>query len=190
METIAVIDIGSTKVCCCIANSGDDGKFNIIGVGYCICVGVKAGIIVDMESAEKCIARAIENAEKMADYRVKSVYVNISGKSIHSKITDSSINIGGRIIQPEDVMRLFAICEEKEANEEVEIVHSIPIVYNVHPINGIRNPIGMVANTFGGSINLVTAPKTQIQNILVCLARCHLSLSGMVVSGYAYTYSF
>ena len=185
IETIAVIDIGSTKVCCCIANVDGNGKFTVIGVGHCVCFGVRSGIIVDMESTEKSIAKAVENAEKMAEYRVKSVYVNVSGKNIHSKIVNSSINIGGRIVQPEDVIRLFTLCEEKVDDDEVEIIHSIPIMYTVDSMRGIKNPIGMVANTFRGDINLITVPKTQIQNILVCLERCHLNPIGIVASSYA-----
>ena len=185
IKTITVIDIGSTKVCCCIANVSDDGKFNIVGVGHCACFGVKSGIIVDMGLTEKCIATAVESAEKMADYRVKSVYVNISGKNVRSKIVNSSVNIGGRIIQYEDVMHLFSICEEKEENDSEEIIHSIPIIYSVDSILGIKNPIGMIADSFSGSIDLVIVSRTQIQNIFVCLSRCHLNPIGVIASGYA-----
>ena len=46
---VAVVDIGSTKVCCCIANVSEDNHFDILGVGYCVCFGIKHGMIIDMD---------------------------------------------------------------------------------------------------------------------------------------------
>ena len=125
---VAVIHIGSTKVCCCIANTFGDGQFKIIGIGYCICLGVKSGVIVDIRSVEKSIAKAVENAEKMANLRIKSVYINISGKNIESKVINVSLDIGGRIIRDEDMFKLFNHCHDE--NDEKVAIHSIPMILN------------------------------------------------------------
>ncbi|MDR0753085.1 MAG: cell division protein FtsA, partial [Holosporaceae bacterium] len=182
-NVVTVIDIGSTRICCCIANTFGDGQFKIIGVGYCICLGVKSGIIVDMRSVEKSIAKAVENAEKMANLRIKSVYVNISGKNIESKIINVNLNIGGRIIRDEDMLKLFNHCYEED--DERVAIHSIPVLYSIDSLRGIKNPIGMIANNLGVSMNLVTVPRTQLDNLLICLSRCHLDPAGIVASIYA-----
>ncbi|MDR1983005.1 MAG: cell division protein FtsA [Holosporaceae bacterium] len=180
---ITVLDIGSTKVCCCIANIFDSGKFEIIGIGYCICSGVKSGIIIDTKSVEKSIAKAVENAEKMADFRIKSVHVSISGKSVESKIVNMSLKVGGRIIKNEDIFNLFDYYNQEDSDHVV--IHSIPISYTVDSLNGIKDPVGMIANNVNASINLVTAPKVQLNNLLVCLARCHLDPINIISSIYA-----
>ena len=72
-QIVAVVDIGSTKVSCCIASVGEDRRFDILGMGYCVCFGVRHGIIVDMDLVSKSIARAVESAEKAANLRIKSV---------------------------------------------------------------------------------------------------------------------
>ncbi|MDR0678511.1 MAG: hypothetical protein LBF44_03175, partial [Holosporaceae bacterium] len=109
---ITVLDIGSTKVCCCIANVSDNEQFEIIGIGYCVCSGVKSGVIIDAKSVEKSIAKAVENAEKMANFRIKSVYVSISGKNIESKIVNMSLKVGGHIVKNEDILNLFDCCNQ------------------------------------------------------------------------------
>jgi cell division protein FtsA len=43
----------------------------------------------------------------------------------------------------------------------------------------------MVANSLSVSMNLVTAPRTQLDNLLICLSRCHLDPAGIVASIYA-----
>ncbi|MDR2158271.1 MAG: cell division protein FtsA [Holosporaceae bacterium] len=180
---VTVLDIGSAKVCCCIAHVFDDGRFEIMGIGYCICCGVKSGVIVDVKSVEKSIAKAVESAEKMANIRIKSVYVSVSGKNVESQIVNMSLNAGGRIIGSEDILHLFDYCNRQDGDKA--IIHSIPILYKVDSLNGIKNPVGMVAHSLSVSMNIVTVPEAQLNNLLICLARCHLDPVGIVSSVYA-----
>lgn len=180
---IAVVDIGSTKVCCCIASVAEDGHFNILGAGYCVCFGVKCGIIVDMDSVCKSIARAVENAEKAANLRIKSVYVNVSGKFVKSELINSEIDIGGRIIKPDDLEKLVYKCIKKRPG--VEVIHSIPVLFEMDSMACTSDPVGMFANTLKANVSVVTVPKFQINNLVIGLSRCHLDVLGVVYSGYA-----
>ena len=180
---VTVLDIGSTKVCCCIASVFADGKFSILGIGYCQCVGVKSGVIVDMESVEKSMVRAIESAENAANCRVKSVYVSISGKNVKSKIVNVSTKISGKIVTNDDINKMLGALEAH--SEEVEIVHAIPITFNIDSSYGITDPVGMVGSQLSMSINLVTAPRGQLNNLLVCVAKYHLKPIGVAAAGYA-----
>jgi cell division protein FtsA len=91
--------------------------------------------------------------------------------------------VGGRIINNEDILHLFEYCNRQDGDRE--LIHAIPILYKVDSLNGIRNPIGMVANNLSVSMNLVTAPKAQLDNMLLCLARCHLNPVGVISTVYA-----
>ncbi|MDR2765928.1 MAG: cell division protein FtsA [Holosporaceae bacterium] len=179
---VAVLDVGSAKVCCCIADVSKE-NFKMLGVGYCACVGVKSGIIVDMKSVERSIAKAVEVAERMANFTVRSVYVNISGRNVLSRIVTITMNLGGRIVYEEDLAHLLTHCNEED--ESSEVIHSVSILYCVDSLNCIKDPVGMMANQLSVSVNLVTAPKSQLHNLLICLARCHLEVIGVVASGYA-----
>ncbi|MDR1375759.1 MAG: cell division protein FtsA [Holosporaceae bacterium] len=181
---VTAIDIGSTKVCCFIAHIGDRDNFKILGIGHCLCLGVKSGIIIDMESVEKSVAQAVESAEKMANFRARSAYVSISGKNVESKIASMTLTLGGRIVTKDDLLYLFGQCS-KEIDPNREIIHSIPVLYSVDSLNGIKDPLGMFANQLTVNINLVTVAKPQLHNILVCLGRCHLDVIGIVAAGYA-----
>ena len=180
---ITVLDIGSTKVCCCIANILTNGKFSVLGVGYCQCVGVECGEIIDMESVEKSMVKAIEIAENAASYRVKSVYVSISGKNVKSKIANISTKINGKVVTNEDISRILGTLEIQD--EDSEIIHAIPIMFNIDSIYGIKDPIGMVGNCLSISINIVTAPRKQLNKLLGCIEKYHLKPVGVAAAGYA-----
>ena len=77
---IAALDIGTSKVSCFIAQKiidEDSGKtaMRIIGVGHQVSRGLRGGVVVDMEAAEKSIRKAIDAAERMANMIVKKVVV-------------------------------------------------------------------------------------------------------------------
>lgn len=182
-QIIAVVDIGSTKVSCCIASVSEDRSFDILGVGYCVCFGVKHGIIVDMDSVSKSIARAVESAEKTANLRIKSVYVNVSGKFVKSELINSVIEIGGRIIRRGDIEKL--IYQSVKEDPKLEIIHSLPILFEMDSMVCTMDPVGMFSNILSASINVVTIPKIQLNNIVISLSRCHLEVLGVVYSGYA-----
>lgn len=180
---VAVIDVGSTKICCCIARVSADDQYEIIGVGYCMCVGMNYGVISNIDFVERSIAIAVENAEKMADVRVSSAFITVSGKNVRTRIVNLSLDIGGRIVAEQDVSYLLQMV--KMNNDQGEIIHSIPILYSIDSLHGIKDPVGMVANKLSVDLNVVSVPRMQIKNLLLCLARCHLSVDGIIASAYA-----
>ena len=182
-QVVSVVDIGSTKVSCCIASITEGKHFDILGMGYCVCFGVKHGVIIDMDLVSKSIARAVESAEKAANFRIKSVYVNVSGKFIKSELINSAIDIGGRIVRRGDIERLIQCSIKKNSKEE--IIHSIPILFEMDSMICTTDPVGMFSNVLKASINVVSIPKIQLNNIVISLSRCHLDVIGVVYSGYA-----
>jgi cell division protein FtsA len=137
-----------------------------------------------MESVERSVAQAVESAEKMANFRAQSAYVSISGKNVESKIISMTLKLGGRIITEDDLLYMFSNCD-KEIDQNREVIHSIPVLYGVDSMNGVKDPLGMFANQLTANINLVTVTKPQLHNIFVCLERCHLDVVGIVAAGYA-----
>ncbi|GHU11277.1 cell division protein FtsA [Alphaproteobacteria bacterium] len=182
-NVVTVLDIGSTKVCCCIASVSASGRVSILGAGYCVCFGVKSGVITDMESVGRSIVKAIEMAEKESKISVKSVYVSIFGRNVKSKIVSASANIGGRIVRNEDIINILSFRDHED--ESTEVVHAIPIMYSIDSLGCIKDPLGMMANNLTVSINFMTVSKIQLSNLLLCISKCHLEPIGVVASSYA-----
>ena len=73
-----VLDIGSTKIACLIGRTDSDGTLRALGSGLTRSRGVRGGGITDLDEAERAIRAAVAMAEEMADYRLRSVTVNLS----------------------------------------------------------------------------------------------------------------
>src|ERR1700745_2944990 len=82
-ETIAGLDIGTTKTCAVIATSGPEG-LEIIGVGEAPSTGMRKGVVTDLEETVRAIESGTEKAERMAGVHVSHVYVGVTGEHIQS----------------------------------------------------------------------------------------------------------
>lgn len=48
-ELIVGLDIGTTKICCVVGETSDDGTMNIVGVGESPSTGLRKGVVVNIE---------------------------------------------------------------------------------------------------------------------------------------------
>ena len=86
---IAALDIGSTKICCMIGEAvpgrrlksgeGIEARVKVLGLGHQAARGVKGGVVIDLDQAERAIRVAVDQAERMAGRTITDVFVNVSG---------------------------------------------------------------------------------------------------------------
>jgi len=61
-----------------------EGGFEVIGMGSSPSRGLKKGVVVNIESTVNAIQRALEEAELMADCKIREVWTGIAGSHIRS----------------------------------------------------------------------------------------------------------
>ena len=83
-KLIVGLDIGTSKIACIVAEIKPEGGFEIIGMGNCPARGLKKGVVVNIETTVNAIQRALEEAELMADCKIREVYTGIAGSHIKS----------------------------------------------------------------------------------------------------------
>src|SRR4051812_1991196 len=83
--SIAVLDIGTSKIACLIAQSDSAGEIRVTGIGHQLSKGIRSGIITDFAEAETSIATAVHAAEQMAGETVETVLVSLSGGNLTSR---------------------------------------------------------------------------------------------------------
>ncbi len=80
-DLIVGLDIGTTKICAVVGEiSGPD--INIIGIGTHPSIGLRKGVVINIESTVESIKKAVEEAELMAGCEISSVYAGIAGGHI------------------------------------------------------------------------------------------------------------
>ena len=187
---VAGLDVGCSKVCCFIARADDGVLPRVVGIGQQASHGVKGGVVGDMGAVEAAVGNAVHAAEQMASETIDRVIVNLSGGHPASSAVGIEVAINGHAVSDADLRRAFAQGREAsglngEGDGGRELIHSIPIAYNIDGNRGVRDPRGMYARHLGVDMHIVTAASGAVRNLTTCIERCHLDIAGYVVSPYA-----
>ena len=184
-DTIAALDVGSTKVCCIIAQRQDEGSARITGIGHQVARGIRAGAVVDMEELEHSIRAAVDAAEEMANQRIRSVVVNISGGQPSSANVRVEVALNGHAINEADLRRMLDHGRAHHDSPDRELLHAIPVDYTIDGNEGIRDPRGMYGERLGVAIHVIGALTGPLRNLNTVINRCHLDVDARVVSPFA-----
>ncbi|HEY5819512.1 MAG TPA: cell division protein FtsA [Mesorhizobium sp.] len=193
---ITVLDIGSTKVCCIVArlrpNVSDSQllrtrthKAQVIGIGHQKSHGVKSGRVIDLDRAESAIRLSVDAAERMANVTVDSLLVNLSAGRLRSEIFNATINLGGHEVDESDIKRVLAAGAKQAMKAEREVIHSMPVRFSLDQEQGVQDPRGMVGDTLGVDMHVLTGDAGPVRNLEASINRAHLSVERMVATPYA-----
>jgi cell division protein FtsA len=76
---IVGLDIGTTKIAAIVGRRNEFGKIEILGSGRAESIGVKRGVVSNIESTVQSIKKAIEEAELKSNVKIDFVNVGIAG---------------------------------------------------------------------------------------------------------------
>src|SRR5207247_2911307 len=81
-QLITGLDVGTTKICCVIAEWSSIGTLDIVGVGISPSRGLRKGVVVNIDSTVESIKQAVGDAEEMAGVEISSVIAGVAGGQI------------------------------------------------------------------------------------------------------------
>ncbi len=183
-ELVVGLDIGTTKICCVVGEVFDDG-IDVIGVGTAPSVGLKKGVVVNIESTVKSIRQAVRQAEEVAGCDLRTVYVGIAGNHIKGFNSPGIIAINGREIREGDVEDVIVAARTVKISENQQIIHVLPQEYMVDDHTGIQNPLGMTGVRLVTNVHIVTADMAAVHNLYTCCDKAGLEVADMVLESIA-----
>ncbi len=178
------LDIGTTKICSVVGEVGG-GEINIIGIGTHPSIGLRKGVVVNIESTVDSIKKAVEEAELMAGCEISSVYAGIAGGHITGFNSRGIVAIKGSEITENDVERVIDAARAVAIPMDREVIHVLPQEYIVDEQTGIQNPVGMAGVRLEAKIHIVTGAVTSAHNIVKCCNRSGLDVCDIVLESLA-----
>jgi cell division protein FtsA len=192
---LCALDVGTSKIACLIARlmpaepsdllRGRTHACRILGIGHQRSRGLKAGVIIDMEEAEKAIRLAVDAAERMAGVQVESVIINISGGRLHAEGFGAKIRIAGPGVSDRDVHRVLEAAASRTARPGRTTLHALPRAYSIDGAANIREPKGMMGEELGATMSAVSCDAAPARNLMLAIERCHLDVEALVATPYA-----
>ena len=188
-EIVVGLDIGTTKIACLVGRKTEHGKIEILGVGKSPSIGVKRGVVSNIDKTIQSINVAVAEAEERTEgkLKIKTVNVGIAGqhiKSIQHRGIHTRTNIEGEISQG-DINRLVDDMYKMAMPPGEEIITVLPQEYIIDNEQGIKDPIGMSGVRLEANFHIITGNIGASMNIHKCVERSGLKVKDIILEPIA-----
>jgi cell division protein FtsA len=184
-DLIVGLDIGTSKVVAVVAEMQPDGRYEIVGLGQHESRGLKKGVVVDIEKTVASIQAALEEAELMASYKIRTVVTGIAGSHIRSFNSIGMVAIKDKEVTEADVLRVTETAKAVNIPTDQQILHVLPQEYIIDGQEDIREPVGMSGVRLDVKVHIVTGAVSAVQNIIKCVRRCGLEVQDLILQPLA-----
>jgi cell division protein FtsA len=187
-RTLVGLDVGTTKVCVVIGELDADERLRIVGVGQAPALGMRKGMVANVEQCSQAIRAAVSQAERVSGYTVEHAFVGVTGEHIQSHNARGVVAIthGNRLINQGDVQRAI---ENAQASINIaptrEVVHIIPRGYRLDGADGIREPVGMQAFRLEADVHIITGATASLHNLVRAVQRAGINAHDLVLQPLA-----
>jgi len=183
-DLVVGLDIGTTKICCVVGEVFEDG-IDVIGVGTTPSLGMRKGVVVNIESTVASIRKAVKVAEDIAGCHLEAVYVGIAGSHIKGFNSPGILAINGREISQDDILEVISAARTVKISENQRVIHVLPQEYMVDDHTGIQNPLGMTGVRLVTNVHIVTADIGAVHNLVTCCNKAGLEVADLVLESIA-----
>ncbi|MBS4061812.1 MAG: cell division protein FtsA [Bacteroidetes bacterium] len=186
-EIIVGLDIGTTKIACIVGRRNENGKIEILGYGRTESIGVKRGMVSNIEDTVNSIRKAVEEASVRSGVDIKYVNVGIAGQHI------KSLQHRGSLIRESSDKEINRIEVDKLSNDMYklsmaageEIIDVIPQEYIIDGEQGIKQPVGMLGSKLEANFHVIIGQTAAAKNILKCVKRANLEMVDLILEPIA-----
>lgn len=186
---IVGLDIGTSKVAAVVGEITPDQEISIVGVGHHVSHGMDKGGVNDLNLVIESVQRAVNEAELMADCRISSVYLAISGKHISCQNESGMVPINDSEVTADDVDNVIHAAKAVPMAAERKMLHVLPQEFSVDMQEGIKSPVGMSGVRMEAKVHIVTCANDMAKNIVKCVERCELKEDQLIFGALASSYS-
>lgn len=172
-----------------IVTVNQEPKIEVVGVGVSLNSGLKQGVVVNIESTTDCIRKAKEEAELMSGSRASEVWVSVSGSHVQSFDSRGMVAIKNKEVSASDIERVIEAAKAIQVPADRTVLHVIPREFKIDNQDGITDPIGMSGVRLEANVHIVTASQSAITNLIRCIEKAGLRVSGLVLDQVAVTKS-
>ena len=186
-EIIVGLDIGTTKIASIVGKKNALGKIEVLGYGKTESIGVKRGVVSNIENTVNSIKAAVEEASRKSKVEIQFVNVGIAGQHIKSLQHRGSIirENNDEEISIEDIEALHNSMFNLNMSPGEEIIEVIPQEYIIDGEQGIKQPVGMLGNSLEANFHIIIGQTTAAKNIYKCVKKAGLEVVDLILEPIA-----
>ena len=186
-EFIVGLDIGTTKIVAIAGRLTEHGKVEVISMGRSESLGVKRGVVANIDKTITSIQEAVKQAIANADIEMNVAYVGIAGQHIKS-LQHRGVLVRDNIeseISHDDIRKLKADMHKLVLPPGDRIIHVLPQEFIVDSEQGIKDPVGMAGVRLEANFHMITGQVTAAKNIHKCVTRAGIEVNDLILEPLA-----
>ena len=183
----SAVDIGSNKVCSIVSRVGTEGELKILGTGVVPSQGILKGRIENIGEVKVAVKSSLEEAQRYIGRGVISgVYVGVSGSHITCLNTKDVVE-NSSDIEDISVQHLEHLIQSSfpHVDPSQEVLHIIPIGYEVDGLAAVRNPAGLHAKQVHVESHVVLGDAAALKNTIKAVQASKVSVKSLVLESLA-----
>ena len=187
---IAGLDIGSTAIRLVAgqrkANEAGE-QLQILGAVTVPAQGISRGVVNSIEDTTSAISSCLEKAERLIGVPVVNIWVGINGPNLKCEKSQGVVAVArsDNEITEDDVNRAVEAAQALSVPPNYEILHVIPVKFNVDNQEDIKDPIGMTGVRLEVETLIIQGLSSQIKNLTKAIYRTGLEIEDLVLSPLA-----
>jgi cell division protein FtsA len=184
---IVGLDIGTTKIAVIVGRKNEHGKIDILGYGKVPSIGVKRGVVANIDNTVQSIKDAVAEASAKSGVDIKYVNVGIAGQHIKSLQHRGSMirEESETEISQQDIDKLCNSMYNLNMNPGEEILDVIPQEFSIDGEHGNLMPKGMIGSSLEANFHIIIGQTAAAKNIYKCVRKAGLEVVELIIEPMA-----
>ncbi len=184
---IVGLDIGTTKIAVIVGRKNEYGKIEILGYGKVPSIGVKRGVVANIDNTVQSIKDAVAEAAAKSGVNIKYVNVGIAGQHIKSMQHRGSMirEDSETEISQADIEKLCNSMYNLNMNPGEEILDVIPQEFSIDGEHGITMPKGGIGSNLEANFHIIIGQTAAAKNIYRCVRKAGLEVVELILEPIA-----
>ena len=156
-QYIVALEIGSSKIVGAIAEMTSAGFLSVKHLQEERHLNsVRYGIVQNVENIKSSVNRILKNLEGMVDGRITQVYMGVSGRSLHSIVSEVNRSVGSTEPITKELIERIIHDATSTPIRNYDTVDIVPRAYYVDKVE-TPNPVGQFGSSIKIKVNLIVA---------------------------------
>lgn len=175
-QDLYALDLGTTKFCLATIQFRTPFEPPTLKKVMVPADGMHRGMVNHMTKAQRALDQLITLAEQEFGRDIKHIHLGVAGSHLSSRITSSTLDLAGDTITTEDQHTLLEMCAQTGAARQQEVLHALPIHYQIDARELMECATGFSGNFLTGTSFVIESDKSYLRDLIRLCNSCGLKV--------------
>ena len=164
-QLVLAVDVGTTKVSALVGEARPDDDLAVIGIAATPVVGMRRGLVFEVERVALAIRDAVNRANSMAGTELAVAGISVNGDHLTLTPGRAEIPVRTGTVREEDVRMAIHKASQIKLPADHEVVEVIRRGIAVDGFRGVNDPVGMVGHALAAEVFVVSGLSMVLRNL-------------------------